>query len=462
MSMEYMSDRTPTNGGRPAANRARSTSARPAGARPAGSRPAGSRPPGSRPAPGGSGGRRPPNRRQPPRRRKPQSRFYIFIALAVVVIVALAILIAHLAGGGSPSDPTATSTAPVETTAVTTETTASTADPGNTDAAVSTDGTSAEPTSATSHADALRAMLGSEDASDVTALSEDEMTQITDLSVTQGLPSEWMNILLLGSDERTLSESARTDSMIICSINTTTGEVKLTSIMRDLAVYLDEIDPEYAGTYRINAANYFGGEELAMRVVNECFGMNIERYVHVNFYGFQQVAELLGGIEMDITEEEMNLINELIVQQASLAYHNNIDESGLQNEFLTTYGEDTHLDGRQTLAYARIRKLDGGDYARAERQRNVLIALMNKLRGSSLTDLVSLGITIMPHLRTNLTLDEIAGVAYTVLNSDLSTVEQMRLPINDSYVEETRDEQSMLYDCDWTANATELYNFIYE
>ena len=53
-------------------------------------------------------------------------------------------------------------------------------------------------------------------------------------------------------------------------------------------------------------------------------------------------------------------------------------------------------------------------------------------------------------------------MAYTVLNSDLSTVEQMRLPINDSYVEETRDEQSMLYDCDWTANATELYNFIYE
>ena len=305
-------------------------------------------------------------------------------------------------------------------------------------------------------------MLGSEDASDVTALSEEEMTEITDLNVTQGLPSEWMNILLLGSDERTLSESARTDSMIICSINTTTGEVKLTSIMRDLAVYLDEIDPEYAGTYRINAANYFGGEELAMRVVNECFGMNIERYVHVNFYGFQQVAELLGGIEMDITEEEMNLINELIVQQAALAYHNNIDESGLQNEFLTTYGENTHLDGRQTLAYARIRKLDGGDYARAERQRNVLIALMNKLRGSSLTELVSLGITVMPYLRTNLTLDEIAGVADTVLNSDFSAVEQMRLPINDSYVEETRDEQSMLYDCDWTANATQLYNFIYE
>ena len=110
-------------------------------------------------------------------------------------------------------------------------------------------------------------MLGSEDASMVTALSEDQMTQITDLNVTQGLPSEWMNILLLGSDERTLSESARTDSMIICSINTSTGEVKLTSIMRDVAVYLDEIGEEYRDTYRINAANYFGGEELAMRVV---------------------------------------------------------------------------------------------------------------------------------------------------------------------------------------------------
>ena len=64
----------------------------------------------------------------------------------------------------------------------------------------------------------------------------------------------------------------------------------------------------------------------------------------------------------------MDLINELIVQQASRSpiTTTGIDESGLQNEFLTTYGENTHLDGRQTLAYARIRKLDGGDYARAE------------------------------------------------------------------------------------------------
>ncbi len=443
MSTNFSSER-PSAGGRPA-----SSGARPAGQRAV--RPAGARPTGQRPA--GNGTRRPPNR-PGPRRRKPQYRFYVFIAIAVAILIALGALIVHLLSGSpDPQQAVAPTAQPVATDL-----------PAVTGGAQSTEvsaQTSPE-VSATSHADALMQMLGSEGA-DIAALPEDQMTQITDLHVTQGLSEEWMNILLLGSDERTLSESARTDTMIICSINTTTGEVKLTSILRDLAVELDEIG-EYSDTYRINAANYFGGEELAMRVVNECFGMNIERYVHVNFYGFQQLAEMLGGIDMDITEEEMNLINELIVQQASLAYKNGIDESGLQNQFLTTYGPSTHLDGRQTLAYARIRKLDGGDFARAERQRNVLAALLDKLRQSATepAQLLAVTGTAMQHMRTNLTVEDIITVAMTVLNSDMTTPEFFRLPINDSYVQETRNEQSMLYDCDWATNTTALYNFIYE
>ena len=384
-------------------------------------------------------------------RRKAKNRLYAAIAVAVVAIIVIAVLCACLfkpAGDPSTNPTTAPSAVPVTDTP-TAESTEN--------AMISTD---AQATPDVSHSESLAAMLGNAE-TEIQGLAADQMAVIEDLAVNETLPSEWMNILLLGSDERTLTESARTDSMIICSINTNTGEVKLTSIMRDLAVYYDEIG-DFSGTYRINAANYFGGEALAMRIVNECFGMNIEHYVRVNFYGFQQIAEQLGGVTMDITQEEMEEINYRIVEQAKAAAKAGIDESTLPNVFLKTYGENTQLNGRQTLAYARIRKLDGGDYARSERQRKVLVALMNKLQGADAATLLGVANAALPHIKTNLSPDAILSVALKVLQSGLSDVESFRLPINSSYTQETRDGQDMLYDCDWAKNASELYYFIYE
>ena len=156
------------------------------------------------------------------------------------------------------------------------------------------------------------------------------------------------------------------------------------------------------------------------------------------------------------------MINELIYEQAKFARSAGIDESALPNEWLESYGPNTHLDGRQTLAYARIRKLDGGDYARAERQRNVLQALMNKLKGAGAGELLALATTALPYVRTNMTLDDMLSIATTVCSNGVTGLESFRLPINNSYVQESRNEQSMLYDCDWSANASALYSFIYE
>ncbi|MGN0802386.1 MAG: LCP family protein [Candidatus Faecivicinus sp.] len=394
-----------------------------------------------------SAARRPrPASGKPPRRRRPNGRFFGLLAIIIVLLVAIGLLLFFLLRPkGDPGTAVISPEPTVEATADATE-------------APGADAT--QSTAAASHTESLATLLGDADSS-LEGLSADELAKVDDLCINDSLPEEWLNVLLLGSDERTLEESARTDSMIICSINLTTGEVKLTSIMRDLAVIYDEIG-SYNGTYRINAANFFGGENLAMRIVNECFNMNIEYYVHVNFYGFQQVAQQLGGIEMDITKEEMDEINYRIVQQAKSAYKAGIDESALPNEYLTTYGENTHLDGRQTLAYARIRKLDGGDYARAERQRKVLVALMDKLRGSSAAELLNVANAALPHIKTNLTPDTILSIALKVLQSGLSDVDSLRLPLNNTYVQETRDGQDMLYDCDWEKNASELYYFIYE
>lgn len=293
------------------------------------------------------------------------------------------------------------------------------------------------------------------------SLSEADMAVVSDLKINTNLPSEWLNILLLGTDERVLNDSARTDTMIICSINRTTGELKLASIMRDLAVELNDIG-KYSGTYRINSANFFGGPNLAMRTVNENFGMNIQYYAMVNFFGFQRIAEKVGGIDIDITEDEMNQINKWAYNVYKSARKHNIDVTDVAWEKLETYGQNVHLNGTQTLGYARIRKLQGGDYMRTERQRTVLSKLLEKAKSLDAIQLASLANDLLKDIKTNLPLDDIFPVGMTVCTNGLSGVDSMHLPISGTYKEERRNNKDMLYDCDFKANSIALYNFIYE
>lgn len=415
-------------------------------------------------APRNPQGKRPPQGRQPARRRKKrtQPRFYVIVAIIVIVLIAaLALVLATGKGGDQGSvipQPTPT---PAANASGLSNVTIATHQPEETaqtdDAAASSSAAISATTDAVSQS-SLAALLADESA-DISSLSEAGMVHVSDLSVNTSLPENWMNVLLLGTDERTLNETSRTDTMIICSINTSTGEVKLTSLMRDTAVEYNDLE-ESNGTYRISAAHFFGGPEYAMKTVNRLLDMNIEHYVSVNFFGFQNIAQALGGIEVNITEAEMQAINKNAVNQAKIAYAAGIDEPTQINEYLETYGPDTHLNGRQTLAYARIRSVDS-DFSRAERQRTVLIKLMEKLKGRNILEILSLLNTLSNEVKTNMDVNDIASIAYTVLNSGLSNVDTLRLPVNGSYVEERRNNDAMLYDCDWTTNSRELYNFIY-
>lgn len=425
----------------------RSSGARPTGSRPAGYGASGSRPSGARPA-GGS-------RRTPPRRgKRPNGRFYVFLGILLVVIVAVVLLIWRpWASGDDPSVSAFVAPTPVVAGA----TAAPSMAPSVPDAQQA-QGDDAQAQTASP----LSELLGSED-TNITGLTEDQMVDVTDLSINTGLSPEWMNILLLGVDQRVQGESCRSDTMIICSINTETSEVKLTSLMRDMAVEFDDLGANN-GTYRLNAANYFGGPELTMKTINELLGLNIEKYVIVNFTGFTQICEALGGIEMDITEAEKEQINLNVWSQLQIAYENGWDESNLTdaNGYLgpNDYGENIHLNGRQALAYARIRKIDS-DWERTNRQRKVLVAMMDKMRGTNMLQLLQLGGSLMQYVETNMTLEEIISIADKVLNSGLEGAETMAVPVTDTYVQETRNNQSMFYDVDWTTNAREVQNFIY-
>ena len=425
----------------------RSSGARPTGSRPAGYGASGSRPSGARPA-GGS-------RRTPPRRgKRPNGRFYVFLGILLLVIVAVVLLIWRpWASGDDPSVSAFVAPTPVVAGA-----TAAPAMAPSVPDAQQAQGNDAQAQTASP----LSELLGSED-TNITGLTEDQMVDVTDLSINTGLSPEWMNILLLGVDQRVQGESCRSDTMIICSINTETSEVKLTSLMRDMAVEFDDLGANN-GTYRLNAANYFGGPELTMKTINELLGLNIEKYVIVNFTGFTQICEALGGIEMDITEAEKEQINLNVWNQLQIAYENGWDESNLTdaNGYLgpNDYGENIHLNGRQALAYARIRKIDS-DWERTNRQRKVLVAMMDKMRGTNMLQLLQLGGSLMQYVETNMTLEEIISIADKVLNSGLEGAETMAVPVTDTYVQETRNNQSMFYDVDWTTNAREVQNFIY-
>ena len=420
--------------------------AQPAGARrpqQAGARRPQQRPGTAQPRPASANGQRrqPPRRRR--RRRRVTGRFIVLIVILAILALGggiLASVLMNRDGGNEPApaavDP---NNALLNSTDVEADEVLSVGDQGAAD---------------------ISQLLGSEDAV-ITGLSQDQMIKVENLSITPGLDESWMNILLLGSDARTENESCRTDTMIICSINTRSGEVKLTSILRDVAVEFDDIG-QYNGTYRLNAANYFGGPQLAMKTINECFGMNIQYYAMVDFTSFAIIAEKLGGVELTISQEEMEQINLNAKKQAKQAWKAGIDETELAatNVLLETYGENTHLNGRQALAYARIRKIDS-DISRAERQRKVLVALMEKVKTRNAQDIMSMAISMFGYIESNLSVDQIISVATSVITSNLAEVDQFRLPVNDSFVQETRREQSMLYDCDWNLNTQQLYSFIY-
>ena len=422
-----------SSGARPGAPR---TASRPNGARPAG-RPQGQRPAGSRPPQG----RRPAPRR---RRRRAQPRFFIIAAVLIVLIVALALIFSS--GNGGTVEPK-----PLPTVA-----------PGNSGLSNVTISSQVPDEGAEDFGsvDAQTIVDDDKEQDNAPKISSQDQVQVADLSVNTSLPSEWMNVLLLGTDERSLTEPARTDAMIIASINTKTGEVKLTSLLRDSAVDLSDLG-KYSGTYRLNAANYFGGPKYAMRTINQLLDMNIQYYASVNFYGFTRIAQALGGIDVDITEAEMKEINKKQNQQYKAAIRNGIDESDIINEKLETYGANTHLNGRMTLAYARVRYTDS-DITRAERQRTVIIKMAEKLRGRSAPEILALLTSLSSNVTTNMDLNTVGEIAISVLSSGVTNVQTLRLPENGTYTLDRRHEQEMLYDVDWNHNALQLYNFIYE
>lgn len=252
----------------------------------------------------------------------------------------------------------------------------------------------------------------------------------------------YFNILLIGTDEHTeyFSDNARGDSCMIMSIGKKDGSLKLISLERGMGVPI--LDGKYKGQYDWLTHTFrYGGADLMMREVRECFKVDVERYIRVNFATFMQGIESVGGIDMNLTKAEADYIN--------LYIKNKKYSEGLN-----------HLDGQGALGYARCRKIDS-DWHRIERQRNVIQAVVTKTKDLSITELNDLLNNVLPIVQTNLTKLEITELLLLAPKYRGVTIDQMTIPIKGSYGGMKGMGGRSLFSVDFDTNAKALREFIY-
>ena len=217
-----------------------------------------------------------------------------------------------------------------------------------------------------------------------------------------------INILLVGQDRRPGEGRQRSDSMILATLNKSTNTLTLTSFMRDQYVEIPGYLPN-----KLNAAYAFGGFSLLNATLERTFGVYVDGNIEVDFEGFMSIIDLLGGVEISLTQAE--------------AEHLNMD-----NGFSLSAGTQL-LTGQQALAYSRIRSIDT-DYRRTERQRTVILSLLDRYKQQPVTEMLSTMQSILPMITTDMSNAEILNLAGEVLPmlSNLQ-INSMRIPVDGTY-----------------------------
>ena len=228
---------------------------------------------------------------------------------------------------------------------------------------------------------------------DDTTPTEDPNAIVWAEAETIGAGKDIINILLIGQDSRN-SKRARSDTMILCTLNKNTKTLTLTSFMRDLYVQI----PGYQDN-RINASYALGGMQLLDACLVKNFGVEVDGNIEVNFSGFSNVIDAMGGLDVTLTASEARYM----VKQASKGAYGRIMEWDL------TEGVN-HLTGIQALAFARNRSSGGdGDFGRTNRQRTVLELVLQKAKTMSLSQLTDFIKEVLPLITTDLTDAQILG-----------------------------------------------------
>ena len=244
---------------------------------------------------------------------------------------------------------------------------------------------------------------------DIDKLNSDIKKNLEENAVPIMYDEDVLNVLVIGTDSRNPElDRGRSDSMILVSINEKTNKIIMTSFLRDIYLQIPGI-----GYTRLNHAYAYGGAELLMDTIEQNFRIKIDKYVMVNFFSFVDVVDEVGGVEINVTDDEVKYVN------SYLSEINKLKGEPSASGSLSKGGTYT-LNGKQALAYSRIRYI-GTDFGRTERQRTVMTKIMDKAKDLSLFELNDLLNVLLPDITTNLTEGEIFSLvldAFDLLSYD--------------------------------------------
>ena len=228
------------------------------------------------------------------------------------------------------------------------------------------------------------------------------------------------NILLLGTDGRQKELAFRSDCMMIATIDANNKNIKLTSLARDTYV-----DIPGKGKGKLNAAYFWGKENLAFQTIEENLGIKLDKFIQVDFDDLMNIIFILGGVEVDIKDYEIESINGMIPGSYEQCTYSNKGDMKL----ITNSGKQV-INGYQAIAYTRIRKLDSAIY-RDQRQREVMLSVINSVKDMDFSKYPHLLNTLLPYVSTNLSPSDIINLAFTAYNFKPLTVKQGQFPIID-------------------------------
>ncbi len=234
-------------------------------------------------------------------------------------------------------------------------------------------------------------------------------------TVTDVYDKDVINILLIGADTMS-GKSARSDTMILMSINNVKKRIVFTSFMRDTYVKIPGKKDN-----RLNAAFAAGGPNLLIKTIKQNFDINIDHYVMVSISSFEQAVNAIGGIDLTINNDNYDFFKTWD------------GINGLSQAKATDGTHTLHLNGSQALVYARSRAFSNGDFTRTLHQRDLLKQFALQLRKKSLTDIHELLKSVLPYVKTNIPKDKLKSMIWSALTYLSYNITDARVPCPGSF-----------------------------
>ncbi|MCI8317465.1 MAG: LCP family protein [Lachnospiraceae bacterium] len=274
-----------------------------------------------------------------------------------------------------------------------------------------------------------------------------KMSSMTDKKTASD--NDIYNILLVGVDRRDKTWNGNSDSMILVSINKKDNRVTMVSLMRDTYVDIPDV-----GYDKLNAAYAWGAGPLLCETITNTYKVQVDRYAAVDFFDLIDIIDIIGGVDMEITASEAEVMNGYILDMCNLM---NVDGYAHQ---VPVGGGYIHCDGVQAVAYARNRYVGNSDYQRTERQRYLIQQLMGEVKGMSVAQMTDKMQSILGHVTMNIPESEIWSMIPELPEMLEYKFETDRIPYDNMYDVIDVKGQGMLVP-DWEPTIDKLHDFIY-